>query len=58
MTSFGFVISVILLILKVVGFGVFATISWWIVALPLLIAVAIDILFSILGFAVFRRFTR
>ena len=59
MTSFGFCISIILLLLKVFGIGALATASWWIVVLPFLIALLIDILlFAVFGFTIFKVFDR
>ena len=59
MTSLGFTLSVILLLLKIIGIGTFATISWWIVALPLVIAVVADVLlFAVFGFTIFKVFDR
>jgi len=58
-TSLGFVLSIVLLLLKAFAIGSFAAISWWIVALPLIIAVVIDILiFALFGFTAFKVFDR
>ena len=54
MTTIGAIVSAVLLILKLGAIGTFATLSWPIVAAPLLIALAIDfILFAIFGTGAF-----
>lgn len=41
--TLGFWVSVALAVLKLLGLGVFATLSWWWIAAPLLLAIGITV---------------
>ena len=58
MTSVGFVVSIIFLILKLAAVGTFAAFSWWLVALPLLIGLGIDLLILIIFGATAFQFVK
>jgi hypothetical protein len=62
-SSLGFSITAILFLLKVLAVtsilvvGSFATLSWWIVFLPLIAGVVLDVLlFAVFGFTMFKVF--
>lgn len=57
MTSIGFILTVIFMVLKLNHNSDVVSWSWWLVLLPVIIGAVVDVLLVALFFTVWRRFT-